>query len=124
MKLNVTFEARKGYLYVQAKGQFDYKRARDVFDRVIQEAHYRFVNRILCDITRITGWDLDQASFMNRFNMAVHVANAMTPDLRLALLQTPEQLSVDNFDENVMVNRGAIAKVTSESKEALRWLGV
>jgi hypothetical protein len=34
----------------------------------------------------------------------------------------PKQLIIDRFGENVMVNRGALVKVTSNPNEALEWL--
>jgi len=122
VNLKITYDLRKDYLYVLTTGEFDLISARDVFHQWVDEAKQKGVKRILCDITQVTGLDVDQASTATRFDINSYIAEKIPSQFRLAVLTKPNQISDDNFEENVLINRGAHAKVTSDMKEALSWL--
>lgn len=122
--IQVSFEPRDGYLCVHASGRFTPDAARAVFADMIEQARTLDYNRILCDVTRMQGMDVDQASITARFDMGVFVAETLPSDFRLAVLVAPQQLMEDRFDENVMMNRGAVVTTTTSIDEAFEWLGV
>lgn len=122
MKLNASYEVRDGYLYVKAIGEFVPSTAQEILYELVEKASSHALNRILCDITLVTGLDAQQTAMMTRFDTSLLVVKLIPKNFRLAVLETVQQLDI--FDENVMVNRGAIVKVTSDLNEALEWLGV
>ena len=122
--MNVSYEARSGYLYVKATGEFSLSSAQDSLIEWVKKAHIHALNRILCDLTLITGFDDDQASTMTLFKLGEFAAESIPGKFRLAVLETPQQFGGGRFCENVMVNRGAAVKVTINLNEALEWLDV
>ena len=124
MKLNATYEIRDGYLYVKVAGEYDPTMARAVTLEWIEKARSHALNRILCDITLMTGFDVQQTSTMTQFDISEFVAERFPRDIRLAILGAEQQFTKDLFLENVLSNRGIIAKVTFRLNEAVEWLGV
>ncbi len=123
-KMKVSYEVRKDYLCVKATGEFVLSAVQDIFFEWIQEARCHGVNRALYDITLLTGFDAQQVPTMDKFALSEFIAKSLPKGFRLAVLETPQQLEKDRFSENVMVNRGAIVKVTTNLNEALEWLDV
>ena len=119
MKLSAIYEVRDGYLYMKVTGEFSPSAARGIFSEWTETARRHGLDRILSDVTLVKGLDAEQPSIMLRFDTSAFVAKSLPRDFSLAVLETPEQLSKDRFFENVMVNRGAIVKVTSSLNEAL-----
>jgi hypothetical protein len=124
MKLNATYEIRDGYLYVKVAGEYDPTTARAVTLEWIEKARSHALNRILCDITLMTGFDARQKSVMTQFEISEFVAERFPRDFRLAILGAEQQFTKDLFLENVLSNRGVLAKVTFRLNEALEWLGM
>ncbi len=121
--MNVSYEVRDNYLYVKALGEVNSPSARDI---LFEKARNHSLNRVLCDITGVTGFDTQQTSAMARFSTGEIVAESIPRDFRLVVLETSQQFTggQGQFSENVMVNRGTTVKVTTSLSEALEWLGV
>jgi hypothetical protein len=124
MKLSVAYEVKDDYLLVKAMGEFDSSTAQNVFLDWVTKARNHALNRILCDITLVSGIDAGEPSIMSRFEISKFVAQSLPGEIKLAVLETPGQHLRDNFAENVMANRGANVIVTSNRNEALEWIGV
>jgi hypothetical protein len=120
--MNASYEAREGYLYVQARGEFTPSSALMILSKLVKMASDHSCNAILGDITRVTGLDAEQTSMTTLFDMGVKVAKFIPRDFKLAVLVTWEQLPDVLFGENVMGNRGATVKVTTHLDDALKWL--
>jgi hypothetical protein len=120
--MNASYEAREGYLYVQATGEFTTSSALLILSKLIKMASDHSCNAILGDITQVTGLNAEQTSMTTLFDMGVNVANLMPRDFKLAVLVTWEQLPDVLFGENVMMNRGTTVKVTTHLDDALKWL--
>ena len=123
MTRNTPFEVRDNYLYAKAIGEFDPSMARDFISKFVEEAQNHNLNKVLCDLTPLTGFDEGDISFMTRFELAEFIAKSIPVSFKLVILGTPQQLSGD-IGETVMSNRGAWVKVTSSLQEAREWLGV
>ena len=124
MPLQVTYERHPGHVCVRAHGSFYLASAQDCVMDLIAEAQRHGVKRILYDITCVHGWDRHEAPLIVRFTMGQFVATVLPKGIWLAMVETPQQHSPDGFDETVMVNRGALVKVTTNRNDALIWLGV
>jgi hypothetical protein len=120
--MNASYEVRDGYLYVQAMGEFNLPSARRILSKSVKKACHHSFHAILGDITRVTGLDAEQTSMVAQFDLGVAAARSIPREFRLAVLVTWEQLPVALFGENVMINRGATAKMTTDLCDALRWL--
>ena len=121
MNSNTPFEVRDNYLYAKAIGKFDPSSAREFIRRFKEKAKSQNLNKVLCDLTPLNGFDEGDTSFMDRFNLAEFIAELIRLDFKLAILGTPQQLQGD-IGETVMANRGVFIKVTSSLQEALEWL--
>ena len=121
MKSDTQFEVRDDYLYAKAIGKFDPSIARESIREFIEKAGSHNLNKVLCDITPLAGFDEGDIPFMTKFDLAKFLAESIRFELKLAILETPQQLQGD-IGETVMANRGAWIKVTSSLQEALEWL--
>jgi hypothetical protein len=124
MQLHNSYEVRDCYLYVKTAGEFDPSSAKSVLLQWIENAKNHNLHRILCDITLVTGMDFGKPSIISRFTTSKFVAESIPKGFKLAVLETPKQLFNNGFVENILSNRGVIAKVTSNLDEALEWLGI
>lgn len=122
--MDVSYEVKNNYLYITVTGEFDLSSAKNFLSEVMEKAHNHSLNKILCDITHLKGFDAQQTSTETRFNIATFIADAIPIDFRLAILETPMQLIGGRFGENVMADKGVSVKVTPDIEEALEWLGV
>lgn len=122
MDLTLSSELKDGYVLVTVTGLYQSGRAKTLFREWLIQAGELGVTRVLCDITRMTGFSPEEVSATGRFDISAHMASALPADLRLAILETKEQIMPDNFTENVMVNRGAHVKITTSMDEAVAWL--
>ncbi len=122
MNLTATHEIRGECLCVRVTGQFEPGAAEIIASTYAETARHLHLGLVLCDITLVTGLDADSSSLMDRFEIARAVADLFSRGLKLALVATPRQLTRDRFEENVMLNRGATVKITSDPQEALEWL--
>ena len=121
MESDTPFEVRDDYLYTKAIGKFDPFIARESIREFIEKASSHNLKKVLCDLTSLAGFDEGDIPFMTRFDLAEFLAKSIRFELKLAILETPQQLSGD-IGETVMSNRGAFIKVTSSLQEALEWL--
>ena len=121
--MDAYYEVRDDYLYAKLTGMFTSSDARHFSFECVKKAHSHALNRILCDITLVAGYD-DQVPTMTRFDLSKFIVKTLPRGFMLAVLETPRQCVGSRFDENVMVNRGASVKVTPNLPEALEWLDV
>ncbi len=120
--MKMTYEARDGYLYVRATGEFESSAARDPVLEWIQQARNHNFTRIFVDVTHLAGFDDYQATTMTRYNISMFVIELLPRNFRLAVLETPQQIPGGRFSENVMSNRGIAVRITANPNEALEWL--
>ena len=122
--MDVKYEVNSGYLYVNVSGEFIFSSVKDILPEAIEKAHSHSLNKILCDLTHLKGFDAQQTSTETRFNVANLIADTIPINFRVVILETPMQVIGGRFGENVMTDRGVSVKVTSNIEEALEWLGV
>ncbi len=101
--MNASYEVRDNYLSVKAMDEFTLQSARDILLEWIEEARRHSLNRILFDITRVTGFDDQQTSAIIRFSTGEVAAESIPRDFRLAVLETQQQFTggQGQFGENV-----------------------
>jgi hypothetical protein len=122
--MNASYEVREGYLYVKAMGEFNFLSARDLISEWMETARSHSLDRTLCDVTLVTGLDNQKMSILTRFKISELVANVLPQDFRMAILVTRQQFPDALFGEDVMINKGANVKLTSDLDGALKWLNV
>jgi len=121
MKLSITYEPGTEYLLVRVKGEYDFLSAIFLFRNMLKEAWKQNCKNILCDITRMSGFDFDPKDTKDRYTLARYLGATLPKDIRLALLETPRQMTL--FGETVMSNQGGAVRITSSMTVALHWLG-
>jgi hypothetical protein len=118
------YEVRDGYLRVQLQGVFDQTSSHGLAHEIVEQARRSGRTRLLCDLTAVAGLEPDSASIWDHIELSQFVAHVIPKDLRVAVLETPQQLIGGRVGEDLMVQRGAHVRVTSSMDEALAWLGV
>ena len=120
--MHASYEVRDGYLYAKATGEFNFLIARDLLSEWMEKVRLHSLDRTLCDVTLVTGLDHQKMSILTRFKISELVARVLPQDFRMAILVTPQQFPDALFGEDVMINRGANVKLTSDLDGALKWL--
>ena len=122
--MNASYEVRDGYLYVKVTGEFNLLRARDLVSEWMEKTHTHSLHRTLCDVTLLTGVDNETMSILTRFTISDLVARLLPKEFRMAILVTRQQFPDALFGEDLMINKGANVKLTSDLDGALKWLNV
>lgn len=122
--MSISYEARDGYLYVRAGGEYNPSAELTAFSEMIRKARSYGLTRILYSIIHLTGFDADQSSVMARYETAKRMAEMVPNDFKVVFLTTAKQIRKDRFGETVMVNRGVTVKVTADLQEAFEWLAI
>ena len=120
--MELTTEVRDDYLYVRVTGSYTLDAARDACRRWSQTPESRAHRCVLCDVTALARFDMTDVPVMQRFDLGRALVERLSPDIRLAILETTAQFDPERFDETVMTNRGVMVHITTSLDEALRWL--
>ena len=118
------YEIRDGYLSVRLQGVFDQTTSHGLAHEIVEQARRSERTSLLCDLTALAGLGPDSASIWDHIELSQFVTHVLPKDLRVAVLETPQQLIGGRVGEDLMVQRGAQVRVTSSFDEALTWLGV
>ena len=79
------------------------------------------ITRLLGDIRGMGAYE-SGSNTLGRYEIASSIAEQLPYDMKVAFLNAEHQM--DKFNENVSVNRGATALLTTVLDESLEWLGV
>jgi len=120
--MKVSTERREGYLYVRVTGDFSLDRAREAC-RAWSETDLAQAGRcVICDVTELRSFATADVPVMERFELGRALVEALSPDIRLAIIETPEQFDPERFGETVMTNRGVMVRITTSLDDAMAWL--
>lgn len=120
--MDVTTEVRDGYLYVRATGSFSLESARDACRRWTETAVSVAERCVVLDVTAVVNFDVSDVPVMLRFELGQALVDCLPTDIRLAIVETPDQFDPERFGETVMANRGIMVKITTSLEEAVQWL--
>lgn len=124
MRQRANAEVRGCYVHVVVSGEFEPGPAGDLLQKWIARAREQGVSRILCDVTELTGFEGTDVPLVSVYEAALVVVKVLPPGFRIAFLEAPERIARARFGEDVMRNRGTMARITADLHEALTWLGV
>ncbi len=116
MPLSMQFDSHREFLEARIAGEWRLDDVREAIEAVREKGLATGVERILVDMTGVTGRPPD----LHRFEAAEATARAARGRFRVALLPPPE-LS-DRFFEDAARNRGAALRAARSREEALAWL--
>ncbi|MEQ8790947.1 MAG: hypothetical protein RIC55_32085 [Pirellulaceae bacterium] len=116
MSIEVAYHDRPGYLFVEARGEWRLDDTRREIENIRREADRRGYTRLLVDSRELSAPDTE----MTRFYTGEHIAEFWRRPLKVASLALPE--IINNFAENVAVNRGAHYAVFTDEQAAIDWL--
>lgn len=122
MSLEIRCEQLDGYFLVQAQGEFTLDGGKRAVEQGIRTAIRSGSTRILYDIRKVRGLDLDQASVTSRFTIGVHASQMLPQGVWMAVLVSKEQFDDYKFVETVVRNRGRRMKTTPDEDAAIAWL--
>lgn len=119
-----SFKVKDNYLYIKATGDFTLSETKNIILIWIEKANDLSLKNIICDLRSATGYDTQLISPIDRFKISELIAELIPKYFKLVIISAQEQFVKDHFEENVMINRGVTVKVTTNKKEALKWLSV
>jgi hypothetical protein len=122
--MNVSYEAKAGYIYIQLKGDYSNASAIELFRKWREEAKRGKLYKVLCDLTQLIGFYPKENKPEERFSAAELIALFIPKNISLAILAKPSQIDKDRYVEDLMRNRGVRVKLTPSLEEALKWLKV
>jgi len=118
MPEEINLEHRPGHLRAAVGGVFSLDRAREGYDRVLEECVHSGESRVLIDVRDMKG----DIPIIDRYAFGQHMAQVRRSGLRVAFLGTQEQVLADKFLETVANNLGIPTFVTTRPEEAEAWL--
>lgn len=122
--MNVTYELRNGYLFIRAKGMYDQVTAEEITLEWTAKARNYNIDRVVYDISAVTGFDEEKKLAMTGQDTADLVAQLVPWSVKVAFLQVPSLPAKDESGADIVFKRGVMIKVTSHLQDALEWLGV
>ena len=118
MSDNVKIERKEGYLHVTVSGAFSVAAAKTSVDVLAATCRKEDCYAVLFDCRPMTG----EMPTFDRYKIGQYGAEVLPHSIKIAMLGREDQVSPDDFFENVAVNRGMILKVFSDEKKAIEWL--
>ena len=118
MSDNVEITRKEGYLHVTVSGVFSVALAKQSVDMLAATCSKEDCYTVLFDCRPITG----EMRVFDRYTIGQYGAEILPHTIKIAMLGRKDQVSPDDFFENVAVNRGMILKVFSDEKKAIEWL--
>lgn len=106
---------------VTASGSYTLPSLRRVFDDFARRARRldsRAKPSFILDVREATG----SLSSLDRYALGVYLTTHL-PSARLAIVTTTENLDNEKFFENVVENRGGVARAFTTREDAESWLG-
>ena len=123
MELNYQITYLESYIYIQLFGTFDLSKGKQIVREAVAEVKKHQLKRVLVDVTQVADYE-SNTRILERFQISTTIAEYLPSDTKVAFLNSSSQIMPDNFNENVVVNRGGQIIVTIDMNEALAYLGV
>jgi hypothetical protein len=125
--LHFDIEARAGYVYAAASGEFVLSDAQAGLRAMLQAAARHRQPRLLLDATRVTG-EMTVADRLAFGSFIAEEQQRMLPQLptapQVAILAVPPIMDPGRFTQAVANNRGVRLRASDSLQELLSWLGV
>jgi hypothetical protein len=118
MSDNVKIVRKEGYLHVTVSGAFTVALAKQSVDMLAATCSKEDCYAVLFDCRPMTG----EMRIFDRYTIGQYGSEVLSHAIKVAMLAREDQVSPDDFFENVAVNRGMILKVFSDEKKAIAWL--
>jgi hypothetical protein len=115
MRLSISTQEESGYLTIKAVGEWTLDDLKGLADTIATEAKNRGYNRVLVDVSKISGLPRE----FDRFLLGEYVASTLRGIKVAAVYRTED---INKFFENTAVNRGAWINVLADKQTALQWL--
>jgi hypothetical protein len=116
--MQIDLEDAGGYLAANVSGPYSFSGMRELIDQIAAESAKRNQNRVLVDVSLMTG----DASTMERYEYAQYAATKLHPRLQKCAACAGSGQRLEPFTEVVARNRGFLLRVFRERAEAVNWL--
>jgi hypothetical protein len=116
MSLEVQIHAAETHLFVKAVGQYSLVNLHDLFDRVKKESEDRANQKVILDVTEISG----AIPVLDMVVLGKHCAQLWKHTFKVAIVSPVGGFT--KFFENVARNRGLQLVVVPNQCAALEWL--
>jgi hypothetical protein len=120
MDVPANFDLADGYAFYHPAGQLSIEQGMRLVVSAIRYAREQGINRLLIDVTGITG--LPHPTMLERFSLGERAASAAQSAVKVAMVAWPEMFDPHRFGVVVAQNRGLTSQVFADRTEALAWL--
>ena len=114
----LVIDVKDHIVQVTVSGAFKLQNAKTFFLEILKRAQEENLYKILIDTRGISS----NVSTVDRFEIAVHMAEQQAFPMKIAFIATEEMVKPEAFMEIAAVNRGVNTKVHTDKQEALNWL--
>ena len=118
MPQELKIKVADGIARAEVSGAFNPSNAKAFFRKILGHARDQGLSKILIDARHLEG----DVSTMERFDFGSFMSEMRPAAIRIAFVGSAEAVWSQRFLETVAVNRGVIAKVTTNPTEAIEWL--
>jgi len=111
------------YLRIKAKGPYSLSNTEKLFQTAVDQTLLLQKNKILIDVTELTGTIPLLERFYFAESTSIYIANtALGKIIKFGVVGKEPIIDKDRFGETVAVNRGINAKAFTSEAEALAWI--
>ena len=122
MSIDMRFEFRDDYLFVQCEGSYEFESMRRVYATSFAAAVRGDCRAVLVDVRDLTG---EPPTIFERYTLGVYVAELQRGPARgvmIAGVGKRPMVHANKFGELVARNRSAVARIFTDMDEAIEWI--
>ncbi len=122
MSIDMRFEFRDDYLFVQCEGDYEFESMRQVYATSFAAAVRGGCRALLIDVRALTG---EPPTIFERYTLGVYVAELQRGPARgvmIAGVGKRPMVHAKKFGELVARNRAAVARIFTDMDEAVAWI--
>lgn len=116
MNLKITTTQKEDHIFIEVIGEYSIKDFRELVVMSINECTQSKFNKAIVDIRKVTG----KISDLDRYHLGIQTANIWNYKNKMALVYREEE--INNFFDDVAINRSANVKTFPTVEEAYAWL--
>ena len=116
MNLKITTTKKEDHIFIKVVGEYNIKDFRELVVFTINECGQSESRKAIVDIREVSG----KISDLDRYHLGIQTANLWNHRNKMALVYRTEE--INNFFDDVAINRSANVKTFKSIDEAYNWI--
>ncbi|MCC6298689.1 MAG: hypothetical protein IT314_05295 [Anaerolineales bacterium] len=114
----LTSQNKGDYLHVEFSGPYSLEEITAAINKVAELCDQESLHKAFVDLRPMTGYP----SILDRYELGIEIANVWRRRYKVAIVERADMIT--HMVENTAVNRGAHILTTTDTDQALQWLGL